>query len=197
MIKKLYECGCFNYQKFILDNTKNLSLTPDEAVTLILVLDSYLIDKQLSYERISSKSSLSKAKLDSVLSSLLERHFYEIFISYDNGLGTEVLELDGFFDKVKAILDNKSIDNDDELFRINKYLTKELNRILTSQEIEMLTSLVLEDRYTLNDFEIACEKLKKKNKLITIKGLAQILVKKDEPEVKPSGYVKDFINSIK
>ena len=56
MIKKLYECGCFNYQKFIMDNTKGLSLSAAEAVTLSLVLDSYLEDKALSYERISNKS---------------------------------------------------------------------------------------------------------------------------------------------
>lgn len=197
MIKKLYECGCFNYQKFIMDNTKGLSLSADEAVTLSLVLDSYLEDKALSYERISNKSSLSKAKLDASLSSLLERHFYEIFISYDDGLGTEVLELGGFFDKVAAILKNKPVDNEDELFNINNLLAKRLNRVLSSQELELVSSLVLEDRYTYNDFELACDKLEKKNKLITIKGLAQVLSSNDTIEVKPKGYVKDFFNNIK
>ena len=39
--------------------------------------------------------------------------------------------------------------------------------------------------------------VEKKNKLITIKGLAKVLSSNDTIEVKPKGYVKDFFNNIK
>ena len=41
MIDKLYDGGYFDYQGFILSNLKGLSLTSDEAIVLIKILDCY------------------------------------------------------------------------------------------------------------------------------------------------------------
>ncbi len=198
MIKKLYECGCFNFQKFILEHTKPLALNSDEAVILIKILEGWTKEKTLSSEALVADLSMTKAKADKALASLLERGFYEIYINYDQGIGQEYISLDGFFQKVSAILDANLPDFKDELYSINQYLTKQMNRILTAKELEILTSLVLEDRYTSDDIQKACEYLKGKGKLLSMRSLAQALAVKEEPAVRTSPkVVKDFIERIK
>lgn len=198
MLKKLYEAGCFNFQKFILDNTKSLSLNSDETMVLIKILEGYFQSKTLSSEALVLSLSLSKAKVDKALASLLERNFYEIYINYDNGVGQEYISIDGFFKKVEAVLGNHSVNIEDEMFSINQYLTKQMNRILTSKELEILTSLIEEDRYRLSDFEKSCEFLKSKGKIITLKNIAQALVVKEEPkQASAPKVIEDFFKSIK
>lgn len=198
MIKKLYECGCFNFQKFILEHTKPLALNSDEAVILIKILEGWTKEKTLSSEALVADLSMTKAKADKALASLLERGFYEIYINYDQGIGQEYISLDGFFQKVSAILDANLPDFKDELYSINQYLTKQMNRILTAKELEILTSLVVEDRYTSDDIQKACEYLKGKGKLLSMRSLAQALAVKEEPAVRTSPkVVKDFIERIK
>lgn len=199
MIRKLYEEGYFQFQKFILDNAKALALTPEESVVLIKILEEYPRSKSLSGEALSENIALPKAKMDKALASLLERGFYEIYIHYEDGIGREYICVDGFFAKVQNILGIRKEDFHDELYRVNQYLTKEMNRILTSKELEILSSLVLEERHTLADIERVCEALKKKGKIITMRALAQGLSVKDEPQpVNPSSkVVQDFFKSIK
>lgn len=198
MIKKLYECGCFNFQKFILEHTKPLALNSDEAVILIKILEGWTKEKTLSSEALVADLSMTKAKADKALASLLERGFYEIYINYDQGIGQEYISLDGFFQKVSAILDANLPDFKDELYSINQHLTKQMNRILTAKELEILTSLVVEDRYTSDDIQKACEYLKGKGKLLSMRSLAQALAVKEEPAVRTSPkVVKDFIERIK
>lgn len=198
MIKKLYEAGCFNFQKFILDNIKKLSLNPNEAIVLIKILDNYTKTKILSSEDIAKELGYTKAMVEEALLSLMDRTFYEQYINYDNGVGQEYISIDGFFAKAEAILNNTLVNIDDELFLANQYLTKQMNRILSSKDLEILTSLIKDDRYTLKDIETACNSLKNKNKLITIKNIAQAIVVKEEIKTNPTpSVVKDFFKSIK
>lgn len=197
MLKKLYELGYFNYQKYIIEHMKELSLNSDETIILINILDFYKDDKTLSSEKLSQRLSLTKAKIDKALASLLERQYYEIYINYDNGIGQEYISLDGFFNKAEAFIDANSSMSDDELHLVCQYISKEMNRILTSQELEIIQSMVIEDRYSLDDIKKAREVLKINKKLLTMKNLAQALVVKSE-SVKPvNNVLKDFINNIK
>lgn len=197
MLKKLYELGYFNYQKYIIEHMKELSLNSDETIILINILDFYKDDKTLSSEKLSQRLSLTKAKIDKALASLLERQYYEIYINYDNGIGQEYISLDGFFNKAEAFIDVNSSMSDDELHLVCQYISKEMNRILTSQELEIIQSMVIEDRYSLDDIKKAREVLKINKKLLTMKNLAQALVVKSE-SVKPvNNVLKDFINNIK
>lgn len=198
MIKKLYEADCFDYKKFIFDNIKKLSLNSNEAIILIKILDNYKKSKILSSEDIASNLAYSKNTVENTLLSLLDRNFYEQYIDYNNGIGQEYISIDGFFDKVEAILNNTLVNIDDELFIANQYLAKQMNRILTSKDLEILTSLIKEDRYTSKDIENVCSILKTKNKLITMKNIAQAIVVKEEVTPNPTpSVVKDFFKSIK
>ncbi len=197
MLKKLYELGYFNYQKYIIEHMKELSLNSDETIILINILDFYKDDKTLSSEKLSQRLSLTKAKIDKALASLLERQYYEIYINYDNGIGQEYISLDGFFNKAEAFIDVNSSMSDDELHLVCQYISKEMNRILTSQELEIIQSMVIEDRYSLDDIKKAREVLKINKKLLTMKNLAQALVVKSEPVKPVNNVLKDFINNIK
>lgn len=200
MLKKLYELGCFNYQKFIFENSKKLSLSCSEAMVLINILDQYQKSHKMSIDKINEALNMTVCEIQNTLSSLMERDFYQIFITYDDGLGQESISLDGFFKKCSSIILNNAIMPEDEIHVVTKYLSERLNRILTSQEIDILTSLVMDDRYNLDNFKCACDSLTKKKRLITIRSLAQELLSKEKkaPEVKSTpGFVKDFINSIK
>lgn len=197
MLKKLYELGYFNYQKYIIEHMKELSLNSDETIILINILDFYKNDKTLSSEKLSQRLSLTKAKIDKALASLLERQYYEIYINYDNGIGQEYISLDGFFNKAEAFIDANSSMSDDELHLVCQYISKEMNRILTSQELEIIQSMVIEDRYSLDDIKKAREVLKINKKLLTMKNLAQALVVKSEPVKPVNNVLKDFINNIK
>ncbi|HIT44341.1 TPA: hypothetical protein IAA91_05845 [Candidatus Avacholeplasma faecigallinarum] len=197
MLKKLYELGYFNYQKYIIEHMKELSLNSDETIILINILDFYKDDKTLSSEKLSQRLSLTKAKIDKALASLLERQYYEIYINYDNGIGQEYISLDGFFNKAEAFIDANSSMSDDELHLVCQYISKEMNRILTSQELEIIQSMVIEDRYSLDDIKKAREVLKINKKLLTMKNLAQALVVKSEPVKPVNNVLKDFINNIK
>ena len=77
MLKKLYECGCFDYRKYIIDNQKVLALNSDETIVLINMLDAYKSNKAMKSSELIKISGLTKAKCVKALNSLFERSFYE------------------------------------------------------------------------------------------------------------------------
>lgn len=200
MIKKLYEIDCFNYQRFILDNLKSLSLSSDEALVLINILDNYKDKNEISMEKLKSKMNLSLLEIQEVLTGLMDKDFYSIYILNENGLVSEKVTLDGFFQKAKAIVNKNKSNNLDDIQKIMSYVSTKLNRLLTNQEIEIIQSLIVEDNYEYNDFENAISKLENSHKVISVKAIAQAIVIKPENKMKvnPSNDImKDFFNSIK
>ncbi|MGM9969144.1 MAG: hypothetical protein ACI35S_01970 [Anaeroplasma sp.] len=198
MLKKLYELDYFDYKKFILDNTKKLSLSCDEAMVLIKVLGQFKNSPQLSIDNLAVDLMIARDKLELALSSLLERGFYEIFISYDDGLGEESISLDGFFNKASTIINDSNSVNSDSLHSIMQFIISKINRILTSQEIEIISSCVINDHYSIEDFEKAIKKLEDKKKFISIKTIVQELGNKNEQEItKKNTLLNEFFNNIK
>lgn len=197
MIRKLYECGCFDYHKFILDHMKSYSLNSDELIVLIAILDNYPNDKTIS-DKYFQNISLTKDRIEASLSSLMGRGFYELYIERENNVCIERISLDPFFKKTMDILNVKPESKNDELFLVNQFITTQLNRILTSNEIAIISSLVYNDRYTLSDFKRVCEKLKENSRQINIRTIAQGLAEKEEVKKSKAPKVfKDFFNSIK
>ncbi len=198
MLKKLYDLGYFNYQRFIIENSKRLSLSCEEAMVLINILNQYQTSKRMNIQSIVASLNMTVDMVQNTLSILMERGFYEIFISYDDGLGEESISLDGFFKKCEGIILSNAIMPEDELHVVISYLTEKLNRVLTSSEIDIITSLVMDDRYNLDNFKAACEAILEKKRLLTIKAIAQALANHEEPSIKPApGFVKEFMKAIK
>ncbi len=200
MIKKLFESGYFNYQDFILDNMKKLSLSPLESIVLIKMLDEFKTDKRILIDEILNNLVEKRSSVEEALANLNEKGFYEVYITNDNGLGEEAASLDGFFEKVESILNNNIVsDKGDELYSVIEYLNNTLNRVLSSDEIDMVTSLVKDDCYYLDSFKNAVEVKLKNRSVITIKTIAKALATKDKPKnVKANNeLMKDFINKVK
>ena len=173
MIKKLYECGCFKYEKFILVHQKELLLTPASSVVLIQMLKEYETDKYFSVQSLKSKMMISDKEFDEAVANLLEREFYSIYIQYEDGIGREAVSLDGFFDRVKDILSGvNSKDFENDFFYVTQLIQKE-----------------------------ALEYMKSRYKVLNIKNLVTSLNRfrnevQEEAEPVPD-FVKNFLDNIK
>lgn len=200
MLKKIFESGYFDYQDFILENLKKLSITPVEAFILIKMLDQFKNDRRILIDDISKDFVEKRKIIEESVSNLMEKGYCSIYISYENGLGEESISLDGFFEIAERIINNVNIsDKNDELQSVIEYLKNELNRVLSSQEIEIVTSLVKDDFYTLDDFKKAIDVKLKDKTVITIKTIAKALATKEKKtKVKSNNdLMKDFIKNVK
>ena len=202
MIKKLYECGCFKYEKFILVHQKELLLTPASSVVLIQMLKEYETNKYFSVQSLKSKMMISDKEFDEAVANLLEREFYSIYIQYEDGIGREAVSLDGFFDRVKDILSGvNSKDFVNDFFYVTQLIQKEIGRVLTADELSIVSSLITEDRVKVSDIEEALEYMKSRYKVLNIKNLVTSLNRfrnevQEEEEPVPD-FVKNFLDNIK
>ena len=202
MIKKLYECDCFDYERFIVSNQKELLLNPSSAVLLTLMLKEYKNNKYFSVESLKDKISIDDKEFDFVVTNLLERQFYSIYVEYEDGIGKEAISLDGFFDRVKEVLEGKnSKDLDNDFFYVVQYIQKEINRVLTPVEMEIVSSLITEDGIKIDEIKDALAYMKDHYKVLSIKNLVTSINRyrneaKEEVEEVPD-FVKDFLNNIK
>lgn len=201
MLKKLYECDCFDYRKYIIDNQKSLALNSDEAIVLINMLQAYKDNNAIKSSELAKISGLTKSKCEKALNSLFERSFYEIKLVTENDISKEVISLDNFFDKVSLQLNNKIDNLEDELSIVIKFLEEKINRVLTSNELEIVDSLVVEDRYKLKDFKASVEVLEERSSNINIKSIAQVIVNHDlinkQSSSKEPSILTDFFKKIK
>ena len=203
MIKKLYECGCFKYEKFILVHQKELLLTPASSVVLIQMLKEYETNKYFSVQSLKSKMMISDKEFDEAVANLLEREFYSIYIQYEDGIGREAVSLDGFFDRVKDILsgvNSKDLEND--FFYVTQLIQKEIGRVLTADELSIVSSLITEDRVKVSDMEEALEYMKSRYKVLNIKNLVTSSLNRFRNEVQEEeepvpDFVKNFLDNIK
>jgi hypothetical protein len=201
MIKRLYELGYFDYRKFIVDNQKKLSLSPLMSMVLIRALDIYKTKKTTAtQEEFCDNLLISLDEADEVLSKLFEQGFYQIFTSEnDNHLVEEFISFDGFFDKVEAVIKNDLLDEGkDDLSKTIFYLQNEMHRVLTSKEIDIVTSLVIDDKYQYDQFTKAVNYLVDHKRNITIKSICDNLSQDTKVHKKKDNkLMKDFMDKIK
>ena len=201
MIKRLYELGYFDYRKFIVDNQKKLSLSPLMSIVLIRALDIYKTKKTTAtQEEFCDNLLISLDEADEVLSKLFEQGFYQIFTSEnDNHLVEEFISFDGFFDKVEAVIKNDLLDEGkDDLSKTIFYLQNEMHRVLTSKEIDIVTSLVIDDKYQYDQFTKAVNYLVDHKRNITIKSICDNLSQDTKVHKKKDNkLMKDFMDKIK
>lgn len=198
MLKKLFNGNWFNYKDFIFDNQKILSVNPIEAQILIYLLDSYNESDDFCKEKLMEKINVSKDTFEASLSSLLSKELFEIYLNDRGSKSYEAYNMDGFFNKCEAILNGTLVFDEDELYSIMKIVSKTLNKVLSSNEIDIIKSLYLEDRYTIDDFKLASNNLDKKRvkniKSLTLEleNLRRIPKNNEQPE-----FLKKFLNDVK
>lgn len=201
MLKKLYLEGYFDYKKFIIDNQKKLGLTPNETIVLISLLESYSKDQDsISMDSIQDKVLLPKEEVAESLSKLLTKKYYSIFLKESDGRSYEAISIDGFFNHSKDILNNTLSESDSDIYTITSLVQDKINRVLSSSELDIITTLVNEDKYTVNDFKEVITSLESKKRRITVKIIAQELAipKEEAPKPKKNNkMISDFMSKIK
>ena len=202
MIKKLYDVDCFDFERFIMTYQKELLLTPVASVVLVLMLKEYKKNKYFSVEAIKDRITITDKEFDLVITNLLEREFYSIYVEYEDGIGKEAISLDGFFDRVKEVLDGKtSTDYENDFFYVTQLIQKEINRILKPEEMEIVSSLITEDGIKVEEIKDALEYMKSHYRVLSIKNLVTSInrFRKETPkeETPVPDFVKDFLSNIK
>lgn len=198
IIKKLYDSDCFNYERFILNNINALSLSLNDSVILIKILDNYKNSNIFDKEKIKENINIKNEIFEESLGSLLEKNYFSIYLKEENEITHELFSVDGFFEKCEVILDLE-FNPSDSLNEIMNLVSMSFNRILTASDIEIIKSLVLDSLFDINDFKIALNKLESKS-IKNIKTLSKELERtrenKKEKNEAPLVF-KEFINKIK
>lgn len=200
MLENLYKSGYLHFEKIILDNTKALGLIAEEAVILIYLLKEYSKTGVLSIDKLSNYLLMNSSKIDKLVASLMERGFYEVYLSYDNGKGTECVSFKPLFEKIeKIIMNEKETIDPYDISKAIEYVSSKLNRVLTASELEILQALMFEDHYTYDQIVTAVDTIIEGKRVLSMRSLTQTLAKKKteaKPKVEAPAALKDFFNKI-
>ena len=199
MLETLYKKGYLDCTKIILDNAKALGLNAEESFVLIRILENYKETKTLSLEHLQENVLITSNKIDKIVADLMERGYYEIFIAYDKGVGKECNSFKPLFEKIIKVVNNEvTVDNYD-LEKAARFLSSNLNRVLTASELEILESFMTDDHYSLKDIEEATKRITDKKRILSMRTLTQELANKDKvSNVKQEApkALKDFFDKI-
>jgi len=198
MLKKLYNSGWFDYREFIIDNQKKLSLTSTESLILIHLLNKYRYSIVFDKDELKEHINVRKDIFENALGNLLSRGLFEIYLKDSDGKSFEAFSMDGFFERSMEILEDKIVVDEDTLYTILKSVSKALNKVLSGNEVEIIKSLYIDDRYTLDDFNLAFSKLndKKIKNIRTLTLELEALRNKPIKESKPQ-FLDDFLKQVK
>lgn len=185
MLEKLFRLGYFNYNRYVIENITSLNLSIEEAFVFIKILDYYLVDGKIHTSELSNDCNTTKQKIQIILSSLMEKSMYEIYLSYNNGVGEEYISLKPFFNKIEGNVsgDNKQESNANIIPDVIAYLEEEFQRVLTASELEIITSIVNEDNYSLDQVKAAVMLCKKKRRAVSIKNITMMFAYVDNPSL--------------
>ncbi len=199
MLETLYKKGYLNYEHLILDYGKALGLNAEEGFILIQILKNYLVTQTISISNIVEQLLITPSRLDKVVASLMERGYYEVYLSYDNGKGMECISFAPLFEKIEMLIAQKTDMDMYDIEKANQYLTAKLNRVLTASELEILQGLMVEDRYTYDQIAMAIDAILSSNRVLSMRTLTSTLANK-RYDVKPTkeapAAFKDFVKRI-
>ncbi len=199
MLEELYLKGYLDYEGLILDYSKSLGLNAEEAFVLVHILKNYAKTNTLSIQTIEKQILMTTSKLDKIVASLMERGFYEVYLSYDNGKGCESISFKPLFNMLENIMNNKSNIDTYDIEKANQYISLKMNRILTASELEILQGLMIDDHYTYDQIVKSVDYIVTNKKSMTMRGIVLALSnKKYELEVKntaPTAF-QDFLKRI-
>lgn len=199
MLEELYMKGYLNYEEIIFDYSKGLGLNAEEAFVLIHILKNYKRTSTLSIEEIQKQILMSPARLDKVVASLMERGYYEVYLSYDQGKGTECISFKPLFEMLEKQLSQKTTTDPYDIEKANQYITSKMNRVLTASELEILQGFMIDDHYTYDQIAAVVDHIVSTNRVLSMRTI-QIGLANKKYEVKSSptapASLQDFIKRI-
>ena len=199
MLEKLYRDGFLDYSKLFIKYAKSLGLNAEEAFILIKILDNYLKFNTLSLESLQEEVLITSNKMDKTLANLMERGYYDIFLSYENGKGTECISFANLFSKIESLIERKEEVDAYDIKKTNDYLVSKMNRVLTASELEILQGLMIDDHYSFEEIMVCTENIISSKKVLSVRNLVSKLAstpKEIKPNVEAPKAFKDFLSRI-
>ncbi len=199
MLEILIKKGYIDYERLLMDYSKALGLSAEEVVVLLKLLKEYLKTDDLVVENLPNELLMTSYKIDKTVANLMERGYYEVYIVYDQGVGKEKVSFKPLFQRIESLLKEEQTFDPYSIQEANRLLTQKLNRVLTSSELDILQSLMIEDHYTFDQIQTAVEDIKRKNKVLSMRSLTQTLADKKAqiaPQKEAPASLKEFYNKI-
>ncbi len=195
MIKELFENGYLNIEKMIINEARNLDITPIETLTLIELLYCYKRNKKIEKQIIEINLKQGSKVIDNALNSLLEKNLYEIYISYDNSLGDEFIKLDPLFDKLEACVGMPQvIKQKNKIDDVINLLQAKMNRVLTANELDYVKDFVYEKNYDKDKLAKVIDDITASGKKITFRN---IMVAVSNSNNKPEESITGLLSKMK
>lgn len=200
MLEELYKKGYLEFEQLLMEYAKALGLNAEEAYVLILILKNYRAKNSLSIEDLQEKVLMTSAKLDKVVASLMERGFYEIYLSYDQGKGTECISFKPLFEMLEKLLDQKTSLDTYDIEKANKYISSKMNRVLTASELEILQGFMVDDHYTYDQIVIVVDQILASKRILSMRTISMGLANKKyevQPQKESLQALQDFWKRLK
>lgn len=199
MLEELFKKGYLEYEKVMLDYAKPLGLNAEEAFVLIKILDNYIYSGTLSLDELQNQLLMASSKIDKIVASLMERGYYEVYLSYDNGKGIECISFKPLFERLEKLLNQNTELDLYDIEKANQYISSKMNRVLTANELEILQGFMVEDHYTYEQIVSAVDSIVAGKKLLSMRTLTvalanhkqEVSVSKEAPKV-----FKDFLSRL-
>ncbi|MDE7161437.1 MAG: hypothetical protein K2N65_01615 [Anaeroplasmataceae bacterium] len=199
MLEELYKKGFLNYEQLIFTYAKGLGLNAEEVFVLIHILRNYRKTSTLSVEDIQAQVLMSPTKLDKLVASLMERGYYEVYLSYDKGKGTECISFKPLFEMLEKQLMQKNTSDTYDIEKANKYISSKMNRVLTASELEILQGFMIDDHYTYDQIAAVVDHILSSKRVLSMRTIQMGLSNKTY-EVKPTteapAAFQDFLKRI-
>jgi DNA replication protein DnaD len=176
MLKKVYELGCLNLEKLILKYTKDLSLSSEECLILLKIVENITAGKDINEEDIAKSLKLDAANVSNVMAKFIEQGYLELDVVIEHGICKEKYSIDSLFKALEVILNDEMKENKSESEDIISLLETKFSRVLSSKELEIVSSWE-NNNITKLDVEEACRQLLARDFNLSINRIEKELFK--------------------
>lgn len=191
ILTKLYEKNYLNISEILYKEHKNLGLSTNELLVLILLFRNKNKQKVFSIVSISRKIDFSQNEIAEIISSLLEKGFLEINLEKNNDREREIYSLDKTLNKLKDLLMEEI--KEDVLIKEKTNITetielfeKKVNRVIQHNELERIRDWYENFKYKHENIIDAINTIERGVTLMKVERLLNVEIDEDEeldPEV--------------
>jgi DNA replication protein DnaD len=176
MLKKVYELGCLNLEKIVLRYIKELSLSTEECMILLKIVDFINQNKDINEEEIAKSLKIDPVNVSNAMAKFIEQGYLEFCISIEHGIGREKYTIDALFKALEVILNDEVKDSKSESEDIVSLLETKFSRVLSSKELEIIASWE-DSSITKDDVVEACNQLEAKEYNLSVTRIEKELYK--------------------
>ena len=131
-MKKWYQESYFDRRNWLMENFDKLNLSHDETLFILLAEFAKQAKKNITYEYLMTKLSLSIKDIDKIISSLVEKHYLELSTN-SKGL---VFKIDNIFEFDPS---KYEIDENKDVFDI---LSEVFGKPFSSNDLQKINDLL-------------------------------------------------------